>query len=341
MHLDVRSPSRRFVTAMRAAPKLLLVLAFVPGAALLSAEPAAKGVIDSARLLAKNGKFDDAIALLKGAREKSTDLEILLEIASTYHQAKRDPEAIAALDELQGPLDAKRSEGTLSAAEKAIFARAEALLEQLFAGFKDLHAADQKAVKEYRDLIEKLKKKGQFRAARAALAQILKIDPLFPEVEKITAAIRDAENAGEGWKDLTSFEKGPKKCNDGFPPFNLTDPAQIKELDEYFSKYSLSVTKKYVMIHPLDHDQGFVTFKLAAPIKEFRATLGLLHPAGKAIFKVVADGKEVYSSGPVEGSAKPLDIQIKLRASKDLKLLVDSDGSFINDHCVWLDPKVR
>lgn len=90
------------------------------------------------------------------------------------------------------------------------------------------------------------------------------------------------------------------------------------------------------------HGQALVTYDLKAVYSSFQATIGIDAVAegrGSVIFRVLADGKPVFTSEIVRGKASPISIgPLSMEGVKRLSLSTDfADEGDILDHADWCD----
>jgi len=68
--------------------------------------------------------------------------------------------------------------------------------------------------------------------------------------------------------------------------------------------------------------------------------LGADKPANTSVrFIVIADGEEIYRSGVMSGNTEQVFISLDITGVKELKLIVDPNGSNGHDHAAWADAK--
>lgn len=87
------------------------------------------------------------------------------------------------------------------------------------------------------------------------------------------------------------------------------------------------------------HSQGRIVYQLPGPYTQLAATIGIddaARPRGNVVFRVLADGKEVFNSGPVTGTDAPRPILVALGSPKRVELRVDyGDGVDVGDYADW------
>ena len=91
------------------------------------------------------------------------------------------------------------------------------------------------------------------------------------------------------------------------------------------------------------HAGSTVEVALAGGGERFESTVGVddeVGARGDVTFRVEADGKEVYNSGPLKGGDAPRTVSVDLTGVKTLLLLADAVGDSIDsDHADWADAK--
>ena len=90
------------------------------------------------------------------------------------------------------------------------------------------------------------------------------------------------------------------------------------------------------------HSQSAVSYRLEGKYKRFQATLGIddaTDGQGSVVFRVLADGKPVYTSPVVRGNHPPVTLApLSLAGVKILTLVVDfADFGDVQDHADWCD----
>ncbi len=89
------------------------------------------------------------------------------------------------------------------------------------------------------------------------------------------------------------------------------------------------------------HAASDCTLRLDGKAREFRASVGLNdkggNEAGKVEFRVVADGKTLWSSGEMTRGDAAKEIKVSLIGVRKLRLEVDPLGDISSDHADWAD----
>lgn len=90
------------------------------------------------------------------------------------------------------------------------------------------------------------------------------------------------------------------------------------------------------------HSQALATYNLAGKILSFQATIGIdgvTEGRGSVIFRVLADGKPVFTSDVVRGKTPPVNVgPLSMSGVQKLTLAVDfADQGDILDHANWCD----
>lgn len=92
------------------------------------------------------------------------------------------------------------------------------------------------------------------------------------------------------------------------------------------------------------HSQARLTYELTESFSKFVAAIGIDDAAGdlgNAVFRVLADGKEVFNSGQVTGKDQPRPIIVPLAGAKKLTLCVDyGENLDIGDQANWADARL-
>ena len=92
------------------------------------------------------------------------------------------------------------------------------------------------------------------------------------------------------------------------------------------------------------HSATTIAYALGGRYKQFAATIGLdeaVRPRGNVIFRVLADGKEVYHSGDVTGRDDPVNINVEVAGVHELRLIVDfGKDADLGDQADWADARV-
>lgn len=92
------------------------------------------------------------------------------------------------------------------------------------------------------------------------------------------------------------------------------------------------------------HAYSEITFALDTDYRSFAATVGIddrVRPAGQVIFRVLGDGRELFTSGLVTGQDSPKSIIVSLSGVRVLKLVVDEAEQLdIGDHANWASARL-
>jgi hypothetical protein len=87
------------------------------------------------------------------------------------------------------------------------------------------------------------------------------------------------------------------------------------------------------------HSQAALTYELPGPFSKLAAVIGIdraVAPLGHVVFRVTADGKEVFNSGAVTGRDAPLAIDVPINGAKRVQLLVDFGEELdVGDQADW------
>ncbi len=92
------------------------------------------------------------------------------------------------------------------------------------------------------------------------------------------------------------------------------------------------------------HATSEIHYDVAAKCKTFSAKVGLddeIGDQGSVHFKVLGDGKELYTTGLIKGTDKVQNVSVAIGGVKDLTLVVDDGGDGGGyDHADWAEAKV-
>ena len=92
------------------------------------------------------------------------------------------------------------------------------------------------------------------------------------------------------------------------------------------------------------HSQSALTFDLPDEFSRLAVVIGIdagAAPLGNAIFRVTADGREVFNSGPVTGRDKPRNINVPINGARRIQLIVDfGEDLDIGDQADWGNVRV-
>ena len=101
-----------------------------------------------------------------------------------------------------------------------------------------------------------------------------------------------------------------------------------------WSASGLGMTSRTRMTWPLDGRHRWFCSRVAID-----DTAG---DSGDVVFRVLVDGRSVWSSGPVRGGRKPRKLgPVDLAGARKLTLVVDyGRRADVGDHAAWLDPRL-
>jgi len=89
------------------------------------------------------------------------------------------------------------------------------------------------------------------------------------------------------------------------------------------------------------HSQSAVSYPLDSKFVRFQSIVGIddaTQGKGSVIFRVLADGKQIFASPVVRGNQPPLAISLAVADVKTLTLVVDfADFGDVQDHADWCD----
>lgn len=92
------------------------------------------------------------------------------------------------------------------------------------------------------------------------------------------------------------------------------------------------------------HSAASLTYTLNEPFRQFAATVGIddaVGSRGNVVFRVLADGREVFNSGPLTGRDEPRPVLVELNGARTLQLLVDfGDELDIGDQADWANARL-
>jgi len=91
------------------------------------------------------------------------------------------------------------------------------------------------------------------------------------------------------------------------------------------------------------HSRSELAFDVEGKYRLFAATIGIddaVRPRGDVVFRVVADDREVFVSGPVSGRDPPRPIRVEIGGARRVRLIVEYAGQFdIGDHADWAEAR--
>jgi hypothetical protein len=99
-------------------------------------------------------------------------------------------------------------------------------------------------------------------------------------------------------------------------------------------------------MHPPSKGTSHVVFELAGSYHDFRATAGLLEKLGRAttgvpiVFKVIGDGRVLWTSLPVQQESEAQSCQVSVRGVQLLRLEVDCPGVADSAWAAWINPRL-
>lgn len=92
------------------------------------------------------------------------------------------------------------------------------------------------------------------------------------------------------------------------------------------------------------HSATLLTYTLKEPFLRFAASIGIddaVGSRGSVVFRVLADGREVFNSGPVSGRDAPKPVLVELNGAKTLQLAVDfGEDLDIGDQANWASARL-
>ena len=92
------------------------------------------------------------------------------------------------------------------------------------------------------------------------------------------------------------------------------------------------------------HSKATLTYVLDGQFTHLAAVIGIdddARPRGNAVFRVTADGKEVFTSGPVTGRDPPRPILVPIHKARTLQLIIDFGADLdLGDQADWCNVRV-
>jgi len=92
------------------------------------------------------------------------------------------------------------------------------------------------------------------------------------------------------------------------------------------------------------HSQATLVYRLPDGFSRFAAVIGIdeaVGPLGSVVFRVMADDREVFNSGPVTGGDPPRPILVPIHAARRLQLTVDfGDRLDVGDQADWAEARL-
>jgi hypothetical protein len=92
------------------------------------------------------------------------------------------------------------------------------------------------------------------------------------------------------------------------------------------------------------HARSELTYALDGQYAAFAATIGIddaARPAGDVEFRILVDGQEAYTSGPITGRDQARAIHVSLTNANQITLLVDFGGNAdIADWAIWAEARL-
>jgi hypothetical protein len=91
------------------------------------------------------------------------------------------------------------------------------------------------------------------------------------------------------------------------------------------------------------HSRSELVFDVEGRYKQFAATIGIddyVRPRGNVVFRIVADDREVFKSGPVTGKDDPRPVLADITRAKRVRLIVEYGGQLdLADHADWANAR--
>ncbi len=93
------------------------------------------------------------------------------------------------------------------------------------------------------------------------------------------------------------------------------------------------------------HANGEIVYRLGGAAKRFSALVGIddeTNKLGTVIFKVVADGKEVFNSDVMKGGDPPKKVELDISNVNELRLICEgTDDRISYDHADWVEARIE
>jgi len=92
------------------------------------------------------------------------------------------------------------------------------------------------------------------------------------------------------------------------------------------------------------HSRSVLTYDVPQGFRQLAATIGIdeaVGSQGNVIFRVLADGKEVFNSGPVTGRDVPRPLLASIGGARQIQLIVEfGDDLDIGDQADWAEVRL-
>ena len=92
------------------------------------------------------------------------------------------------------------------------------------------------------------------------------------------------------------------------------------------------------------HSRSVLTYDVPQGFRQLAATIGIdeaVGDQGNAIFRVLADGKEAFNSGPVTGRDAPRPLLASIEGARQIQLVVEfGDDLDIGDQADWAEVRL-
>jgi len=96
--------------------------------------------------------------------------------------------------------------------------------------------------------------------------------------------------------------------------------------------------RKGITTHPPVEGEAIGICPLKKKYRIFQSYIFVNSENGVVIFRVEADGKEIFNSGEMTGENNPLFIDVDVTGVDELKMIVNKGKDNFSDHAVWGDP---
>jgi hypothetical protein len=157
------------------------------------------------------------------------------------------------------------------------------------------------------------------------------------------AELRVADLAGIRFRsDRIVFVSDLKPVSYTFEPFGVT--RWPYRLDRSVANRPMRLGERTFRCGVGVHSQATLEYELPEPFTHLAAVIGIddaVRPRGNVVFRIVADGKEVFNSGPVTGRDEPRTILVPIEGARRLQLVVDFGEELdIGDQADWADARL-
>jgi len=103
-------------------------------------------------------------------------------------------------------------------------------------------------------------------------------------------------------------------------------------------RFNGKMYRKGITTHPPKEGEALGICPLNKKYRKFQSYIFVNSKKGTVIFRVEADGKEIFNSGIMTGESNPLFIDVDVTGVDELKMIVNKGKDNFSDHAVWGDP---